>query len=370
MKGTVKHEGSSWYFQVTLGKKTDGSRNQVKTRGFKTEKEAQQALRRAIMEYEDGLYVHPSKMFYKDLAKEYMVYKKPRISSVTYECYSHLFKSIILPFLGEVKLNNIKPQLIYQFYGKMNDDSFAGATRAKVHDLLKDSFQYALNLQHIKISPMETVERPKKGTRDITVWNSEQINEFLSLAENSPYFIVYYIALVTGMRQGEILGLRWEDIDFESGTIFITQTRKTDGKLQYGAKNKSSMRSLTLASSQIDVLLSHYEKQQEQKRQSEDVYSDENLVAASEVGTSINPSNLRRNLKKLISKSNLPSIRFHDLRHTHATLLLTLKQNPKVVAERLGHSNVKTTLDTYSHLLPNVQKEVSSEVAEAIRFQF
>ena len=368
MKGIVKQGKNSWYYQVSLGKKPDGSRNQVKKRGFKTEKEAQQALRKAITEFEDGLYISPHKMLFKLLAVDYLNYKKRYVTPVTIECYHHLFRSIILQYFENIRIDKIDSRLLYQFYGEMHDEKRSGGTMVKVHDLIKGAFDFAVKNEYVAKNPMDKVDRPKKGKRDITVWDAKQIEIFLTAARTSPYYIVYYVALITGMRQGEILGLRWKDIDFDSNTIYITQTRKSDGKLQYGAKNNSSMRSLTIIPSQMDQLRFHYENQRNNINMMPEIYEDNDLVTASEIGTAINPSNLRRDFKKIISKTELPVIRFHDLRHTHATLLLTLKINSKTVALRLGHSNVKTTLDTYTHPSPDVQKEVSSEVAKVIHF--
>lgn len=370
MKGSIKHDGSSWYYQVTLGTKPNGKRHQVKKRGFSTEKEAERACRKAITEYEDGLYVQPNKITFRKAAEDYMTFKKPYISPVTYNCYESLLKSTIVPFLGDYKLTTVNPPLIYDFYRHMYDNALSGATRAKVHDIICGIMRHATNVEYIKKNPMNTVAKPSRDKRQTKVWNAQQIEKFLATATSSPYFIVYYIALMTGMRQGEILGLRWKDVDFESGKLSIKQTRKNDGSLGAGAKTAKSIRSLILAPAQLDVLKRHQELQKVQKKNLHNVYSDFDLIAASEVGTSISPSNLRRDLNKMIEQANLPKIRFHDLRHSHATFLLSINKNTKLVADRLGHASVKTTLDTYTHFEESQQGEVSQDVANSIKVDY
>lgn len=367
MKGSIFHENSSWCYQVTLGKKPNGKRNQKKKRGFKTKKEAERALRKIISDYEAGLYIEPSNMPFQDLAKEFMIYKKRKVSDITLDCYEYLFNSIILPEFGQTPLKNITSVYVNEFYNTLHfEKKYKGSTLVKIHDLLKGSFDYALKMEKIQKNPFDLIDRPKKEKKYVEVWNATQIKHFLATAENTPYFLAYYLALVTGMRQGEILGLRWQDIDFKSGNLQIVQTLKTNGELKRGAKNNFSVRSIILDQSQLAVLARYKEKQNAYIDKNTSIYTDNDLVVASGLGTPINPSNLRRNFNSLIEKAQLPSIRFHDLRHSHATLLLTLNENPKVVAERLGHNNVRTTLDTYSHLLPNMQQKVASKIARIL----
>ncbi|MED0671623.1 site-specific integrase [Aneurinibacillus aneurinilyticus] len=157
---------------------------------------------------------------------------------------------------------------------------------------------------------------------------------------------------MTGMRQGEILGLSWKDVDLDKGLLYVTQTLPHNGKnIIVGAKTKTSIRSVALSSSTIKALKEH---------QNNTDTNPSGLVVCSTTGTPVNPANLRREWLKLIKLAEVPQIRFHDLRHTHASLMLKQGEHIKVVSERLGHSKIQMTLDTYTHIMPNMQKEAAS----------
>ncbi|MED3690351.1 site-specific integrase [Peribacillus butanolivorans] len=202
----------------------------------------------------------------------------------------------------------------------------------------------------------------------MNVWDEEEVNRFLKVAKEDPVYIVFYLALTTGMRQGEILGLRWKDINLEKGLLNIKQTLSHDGKtFLSGAKTKSSLRTINLSLSSIKVLITRKLTVSKEKLSIGPIYQDFDLVACTQHGTPLNPVNIRRTFKRMIKMADVPEIRFHDLRHTHATLLLSNGVHVKVISERLGHSNIKVTLDTYSHVLPSMQEEVARKLDEIIK---
>ena len=165
------------------------------------------------------------------------------------------------------------------------------------------------------------------------------------------------MAIVTGMWQSELLGLRWKDVDLEKGHLTISQTLSHDGNtFLLGGKTKSSLRKILLPTSIVAKLKKHRAIVLKENLSRGEEYQDNNLVMCTPSGTPINPANVRRSLNALIKKATVPKICFHDLRHTHATLLLAKDVNEKVISERLGHSNIKITLDTYSHVLPTSKK--------------
>ncbi|WP_246204141.1 site-specific integrase [Pallidibacillus pasinlerensis] len=199
------------------------------------------------------------------------------------------------------------------------------------------------------------------------VWDVEEVRRFLEVAKESHYYMVYFIALTTGMRQGEILGLSWNDINFDDGVIHVRQTLSKDGKkIIPSTKTASGTRSIAMPDELIIALKQHKISQGKHRLQLGPLYQDMNLVNSSEKGTPINASNLRRNFSIFIKKANVKKIRFHDLRHTHATLLLKQGVHPKIVSERLGHADTRITLDRYSHLLPNMQKDTAREFGKML----
>ncbi len=174
--------------------------------------------------------------------------------------------------------------------------------------------------------------------------------------------IVYSIAINTGMRQGEILGLPWKNIDFEKGIIHVNQTLANYGtEIVTTTKNDSSRRSIAIPKELVKELREYKHEQNKAIIKLGALYENNGLVNASEKGTPLSPNNLRRNFNLYIAKAKVNKIRFHDLRHTHASLLLKDGTNPKIIAERLGHANTRMTLDRYSHLFPNLQAETAEQ---------
>lgn len=368
MKGSVKKDGSSWYYVVTLGKKPSGKPNQKKKRGFKTKREANQALNEIIAQYNKGVYVEPSKMFYSDFLNQWLEDKKRNVQQSTYKSYVILVNKHISPKLGHVILSELKPLTIQDFYNNLfNEKGLSGSSVQKIHTLVKDSLKKAVKWELLHKNPADAVDRPKSERHEVEVWNVEEINRFLKFAESDPLYIAFHIAISTGMRQGEILGLRWQDIDFNKKILMVRQTLLHDGKhLKSGTKSKAGLRTISLPADTVIKLKKHHKQVINEKLFAEDIYKDNDLVICTKLGTPINPSNLTRTFQRLIERSQVKLIRFHDLRHTHATILLSQNINPKIVSERLGHADVRITLNTYSHLLPNMQLEAAEKINQAL----
>lgn len=316
MKGSVKWEGNSWYYVVTLGKKPNGKPNQIKKRGFKSQKEAQKALNEVIYEFQKGIYVQPSQMKYEELLDKWLENKKRTIQNSTFISYDVLVNTHIIPALGTVPLSRIKPLTINEFYNNLYTKAkLSGTTVQKVHMIIKDSLKYAVRMELIAKNPADAIDRPKREYREVEVWTIEEVKKFLSISKNDPLYIAYHLALTTGMRQGEILGLRWKDIDFKKKLLMIRQTRKIDGELKAGAKSKSGLRVIPITKETIDELKEHRKHQIQLKKEVGTMYQDFDLVVATMIGTPINPSNLRRSFSRNISQAGIKKIRFHDLRH-------------------------------------------------------
>ncbi|MGG0175791.1 tyrosine-type recombinase/integrase [Gottfriedia acidiceleris] len=360
---TVKKSGDKWYYVLTYGKKANGKPMQYKKRGFNTKKEAQQALLQLEQSLITGTYIKPNKILYSDYLLNYWLEdKQTKVKKQTLTTYRWIVEKHLIPSLGSFELNEITPMLIQKFYNRLTKESILPSENIqKVHTLINDSLKKAERWDLISKNPASLVDRPKSIKKEITVWNVAEVQTFLKNAIGyNRYYIAFLLALTTGMRQGEILGLRWKDVDFERGCLRITQTLSSDGKeiLPY-TKTKAGIRTVDLPEETIKQLLNHKELIEQEKLSNGINYIDFGLVVCTSNGTPTNKSNIRRSFKAIIKSSNLPKIRFHDMRHTHATLLLLQGVNPKIVSERLGHADVRITLDTYSHLLPSMQKETA-----------
>lgn len=368
---TVKKDQNTkkWYFILTHGKKEDGKPRQFKKRGFKTKQEAHKAMLELEQSLTLGTYIQPNKILYKEyLLERFLEDKMTKVKKQTLNTYRWIVEKHIIPAIGDVELTKLSPMIIQELYNKLTKEkALSDENIQKVHTLINDSLKKAERWGLIARNPAALVDRPKAVKKEIIVWNVEEVRRFLKYAKKSGrYYIAFLLALTTGMRQGEILGLRWKDVDFENGCVRITQTLSSDGKdlLPY-TKTKSGSRTIDLPEETVTDLKKHwlFIRGEREKNRS---YKNLDLVVCTEFGTPTHKSNIRRVFKSIIKKADIPKIRFHDMRHTHATLLLLQGVNPKIVSERLGHADVRITLDTYSHLLPSMQKDTALKFGEML----
>ncbi|ENQ3079536.1 site-specific integrase [Bacillus multifaciens] len=368
---TVKKDQNTkkWYFILTHGKKEDGKPRQFKKRGFKTKQEAHKAMLELEQSLTLGTYIQPNKILYKEyLLERFLEDKMTKVKKQTLNTYRWIVEKHIIPAIGDVELTKLSPMIIQGLYNKLTKEkALSDENIQKVHTLINDSLKKAERWGLIARNPAALVDRPKAVKKEITVWNVEEVRQFLKYAKKSGrYYIAFLLALTTGMRQGEILGLRWKDVDFENRCVRITQTLSSDGKelLPY-TKTKSGSRTIDLPEETAISLKRHW-LFISGEREENSSYKNLDLVVCTEFGTPTHKSNIRRVFKSIIKKADIPKIRFHDMRHTHATLLLLQGVNPKIVSERLGHADVRITLDTYSHLLPSMQKDTAIKFGEML----
>nr|WP_251025966.1 site-specific integrase [Bacillus sp. ISL-47] len=367
VKGSVKKEGKSWYYVFSLPN-ANGERKQKKKRGFKTKKEAQMALAEAINAVNKGSYIEPSTVLYKDYLEQWFKTKQNSIGVQTARVYKDHLNGKIIPCLGKVMLSKLTAIQIQTFINGLSQAGLRSSTVKKTFEIIRNSLEHAVDFEMIPKNPAKKVKLPKSNKKEMNIWNENEVNCFLEVAKKDPIYIVFILALTTGMRQGEILGVRWKDVDLEKGLINIQQTLSHDGKtFLSGAKTKSSLRTINLSLATINHLKRRKRIVSKEKLSLGPEYQDFDLIACTQHGTPLNPANVRRSFNRLINLADVPKIRFHDLRHTHATLLLSKGVNVKVISERLGHSDIKVTLETYSHVLPTMQEEAVKHLDEIIR---
>lgn len=370
MKGSIKKnkQTGKWDFVIDIGKDPlTGKRKQKRRRGFETKKEAEKALAALLNEVNEGTYIEPSKQLYSDYLNKWLKGKEHSLSIQTLKLYKSYMKTHIVPALGHLKLSALNPLHIQEFVTELRNKGLSQTTVKRIFNVVNASLNSAVKMELIKKNPASAIEKPKWDSKEITIWNLQEVSSFLKVAKSSPYYIAFLLAIMTGMRQGEILALRWKDIDFENECLYVRQTLTHDGKeFKNGAKSKAGNRSIGLDTHTISVLKQQRKKVVANKLKYGIAYNDFDLVVCSSKGKPINPRNLLRTFNNLVTKANLPKIRFHDLRHTHASLMLQQGENIKLISERLGHSSVKITLDIYSHVLPNMQKDASNRLASQL----
>ncbi|MED1201774.1 tyrosine-type recombinase/integrase [Heyndrickxia acidicola] len=311
-----------------------------------------------------------AEIYYDKYIVDWLKGKRYSISQQTYQVNESYIRNQIIPLLGDYSLSQLNPMILQQFINELIDKGLANSSVKRIFSIVHSSLDMAEKMQLIPKNYASFVHKPKLRRKELQVWDVREVQHFLTLASKDPYtYMAFHLALLTGMRQGEILGLRWIDIDFENQLLFVRQTLSHDGKeFIPGAKTASGVRSIALDQDTIQLLKRHLELVATDKDNKD--YKDGGLVVCTNLGEKIPPRMIMRVWYKLLRDSHLPKITFHDLRHTHASLLLKNNVHPKVVSERLGHSSIQITLDTYSHLLPNMQKEAAGKFWQTLLSNF
>jgi integrase len=261
------------------------------------------------------------------------------------------------PSMSRLKLKDLNPAHVRGFYREKLDSGLSSATVRKMHSVLRKALKQAVLDGLIPRNVCEAVKPPKVERKEINPLDREQVKALLEAASGYRLAALYVLAVHTGMREGELLGLNWEDVDLERGVLRLRHALvREGGKIALGdLKTPKSRRGVNLTRAAAEALRSHLERQLEEMERMGSLYQPGGPVFATESGTLINPSNLRnRSFKPLLKRAGLPGICFHDLRHTCATLLLSQGTHPKLVQELLGHATIAMTLDTYSHFLPSM----------------
>jgi integrase len=345
-----------------------GKRKQIRRRGFRSKHEANEVLLQLQREVRDDEYVQQS----KTTVSEFMKYWLEHIRILECEATSYYnnclyLKNHIAPGIGGVKLQELSAIKCQEFVKGMHDSGFARNTIDRVCTLVKLALDKAIEYKLIKANNMRKVTLPKKTKKQMSIWTVDQVNQFLNFVKGRRYYCVYAIALLTGMRQGEILGLRWKDINFEKKVISVRQTLTHYGKdIKDSTKTTSGERSISISEQLIKILKEQHRKYIDFKDSAASLEDMDLVIYNLKDGSTVFPSNLTKSYMNDVKKSGLPHIRFHDLRHTHATMLLQQNIHVKVISERLGHSKIGVTLDVYSHVLPSMQQEAAEKLDELI----
>lgn len=369
--GSIKKEpNGTYYFVVDIGK--DGERKQVKRRGFEKKGDAQKALTKILDEVNNDNYMKESQMTIDDLVEKWLNEKSidKSLTKITISNNRSYTKNHISPLLGKTRLDKLEKKHVVDFLKQLRNKkskyntSYSDSTIQRAYIVLVAALNYAKKEKLIKENIASTITRPRIEKKQLMVWNVNEINSFLTSVKKSRYYIVYYLAIHTGMRQGEILGLSWNNIDLSNKIIRVTQILERDGKsIKHGTKTNSGMRSISISDDVVIELGKHKTRMDQEK----EYYNEKNnLLVFTSKGKPVYAETITKIMRRKIKDINLQPIRFHDLRHTSASLMLMLGIHPKIVSERLGHSSVTITLDTYSHLLPNMQEAAAKGLSNLL----
>ncbi len=362
-EGTIyKRNDGTWAAQVSI----QGRRL---TKYTKTQSEARTWLRTTLNQVDNGITFLGAQMELGKYLEQWLVTVKTSVRPKTYEQYKQIVTGYIIPILGRIKLKDVRPDHIQSLYNNKLKSGTSNRTVRMIHSVLHVSLAQALKMALIGRNPADAVTRPKLVKKEMKTLTDTQVQTLLLAARGTRYEALYLLAVTTGIRQGELLGLRWSDLDWVTRHLSVQrQLQRLSGQgMVFGEpKSASGRRVIALGSATIEKLREHYKHQQLERLAAGERWIENDLIFPTIIGTPIEGSNLIRTFKSLLRAYNLPNIRFHDLRHTAATLMLQQGIHPKVVQERLGHSQISMTLDTYSHVLPNMQEEAAQKIDELI----
>ncbi|MDR7237304.1 site-specific integrase [Neobacillus drentensis] len=368
MKFKIDQKTGTYYFVISAGFYPNGKRRQIKRSGFKNEKEAEKEYIAVKNEIQQETFVDPSNTTFGDFLEKWKEQKKSKVEESTFIRYERLCRLQIIPALGRMKLQKVSTRIVQDFIDTLvSEIGFKRKTCLLVTTILRDVFRFAIKKELVKVNPVQDIDLPKPNEAKIVIWDREDINVFLSIRHKKhrgKYYSAILMALLTGMRKGEILGLSWDKVDLKNGIIYVEQILESDGSRLSNKTKSKKFRQVF-----IPKMIKH-ELMIQRESQKNVPFNPHNLVFCTSRGKRVIPNTLNDVLDKYCSNLGLPRMKFHDLRHTHATLMITENVNIKIVQERLGHSKSSTTLDIYTHILPSMQKIVVDKLDEMFDCDF
>jgi integrase len=355
-----------WAASITL----EGGKR--KTFYGKSRKEVQEQLKIALREQQQGILMTGPQQTVAQYLAEWLTVHKQVIRPRSYERYEAIVRLHIAPALGKLPLQKLTGQHLQRLYTQKLESGLSPTTVTAIHNMLHTALDNAMKLGLLTRNVCETVSPPRKIRKEIKPLTPEQARRLLDAAKGHPQEALFVLALATGMRRGELLGLKWQDVNLENGVLQVRRalTRMPTGLGYQEAepKTKTSRRSIMLTSFAIEALKEHRTRQLEMKQKAGTAWEEHDYVFCTPTGKHLSPGHdVLVQLKKLLKKAGLPNIRFHDLRHSTATLLLSKGVHPKVVQEILGHSAINITMDIYSHVLPTMHKEAMDGLNDIFR---
>ena len=373
MNGSIRKRGEkSWELTIDLGRDTDGKRRRKFVNVKGTKGHAQQKLRELLTLTDKGIPVNTQQITFGQWLSKWMAeYVTPNTRQKTIERYEGLIQKHIAPNLGHVELTKVTPSDIQALEAKLLAQGMAPKGVEMVHNVISGAYKYALRMEAAWRNPAKSVTPPKSVRKEVEPPDIAKVKQILKLAkeEDHPLSPCFHVIAYTGMRRGEALGLRHQDLNLEAGTISIVQTISRSlhqGIIVQPTKTNAGRRSINLDDGTVNVLRAHIGKQLLTRMELEGAYEDNGLVFPGPLGAPLNPMAVTRAFQSFAKRLGLEGARIHDLRHFHASVMLQSGQSLVLVAKRLGHSNIATTGNIYAHLLPGWQREAANAFAEAM----
>ncbi|HLY32474.1 MAG TPA: tyrosine-type recombinase/integrase [Ktedonobacterales bacterium] len=358
-----KRTDGRWEAQMSLG---DGTR---KSFYGKTRQEVARQLAAALRDLDKGLpIIRDERQTLATYLASWLDAITLNLDARTMESYRQHVELHIIPTLGAIRISKLTPQQVQDLYAKKIADGLSTTTVRHIHATLHKALGGALRMGIVQRNVSDLVDPPRMRKLDMHVLSRDEARHFLDAAQGHVWEALFTTALFTGMRQGELLALHWRDVDLDAGRLSVRaslqQTKNATGDWVIKApKTKHSKRQISLSAPVVASLRAHRIKQNALRLKLGEAWEDSDLVFCNSLGTPLFHQNVNGSLKKILQRAGLPAIRFHDLRHTAATLMLKANVNPKIVSEMLGHASIAITLDIYSHVLPDMQQDAAATLA-------
>jgi integrase len=372
-------ETYSWAFVVDMAD-PGAPRRQTWKGGFKTRAEAVAGMNRLQAEKAEGRYVEPSKLTVGQYLEQWLVSVRGSgaIRGTTWKTYDVAVRVHISPRIGTIALQKLARNQVKELYQELGESGYAkgkagprGLSAKAVHNVhlaLRKALGDAVADGLLRANPADRTHRLPADRPEMLAWSAQELRAFLASVEGKPLAALWRLAANTGMRRGEVLGTRWQDLDLETCRLAIRQQLVRSGaRVVFGPpKTRAGRRLVTLDAGTVATLRAHRSRQAEERLRFGPSYSDRDLVFCRADGSPHDPDVITHQFERDVRSAGRKRIRLHDLRHTHATLLLQANVHPKVVQERLGHSSVMVTIDRYSHVVPNLQEDAATRIGAMV----
>jgi len=377
MRGSIRRRGNTYTWYISVPDPITGERRQRSRGGFRTKRECQEALNEALARLREGTFVRSSpRGLGAFLVDEWLpAVRPPRIRPSTWASYCMAVERHIVPALGGVVLQGLTPAHLTAFYRALLNDGrrdgrggLAPKSVRNIHGVLHAALRDAVRWGYLPRNVAAVADLPKGMTPEMRVWSPEQLRAFLEHVRTDPLYAAWLLLATTGMRRGEVAGLRWADVDLDAGRVSPRRPRVVVNYEVVVSEPKTSKgrRSLALDPATVAALREHRTRQLEQRLAVGPRWQDSGLIFTWPDGRAIHPERFSRWFEQHARAAGLPKIRLHDVRHSYATAALAAGIPAKVVSERLGHANIAITIDTYSHVLPGLDAEAAGTVARLI----
>jgi integrase len=358
-----KRKDGRWCAQVSL----NGRRI---TKYGKTQKECRDWVNATLDKIDHGLTFDGAQVSLQQYMESWLSGKVLARRPSTVRNYRRYMNLYILPALGRMRLQAILPAHIRQLYMRMQMEGKGARTIQLVHVTLHCAFAQAIKEGLIGHNPLEAVERPKVETKRYDIFTEKQARAFIAAAKGHSYEALFFLALTTGMRKGEILGLMWTDVDWEKSILRIErqlQPVSYEGGALVPTKTRSGRRHIMVGKGALALLKEHRERQEMQKAVAGNRWQEHGMIFTTSIGTYIDQTKVSRAFKRILREAGLPDIRFHDLRHTSISILLDNGTPVNTVQSRAGHSKASVTTDIYGHAMARSQEVAARMIEEIVK---